>query len=128
MYVAAEVIAGGKVVALPGWFEADGLSALMLVLVSFVCAIACVFAGGYMRHGEHQESRLWWFYSNYNLFAFALLAVPALAEPNLTWVAVELVTLFSILLVGFDNTSSALEAAWKYAVLTIMGAPIALFG
>ncbi len=40
----------------------------------------------------------------------------------------ELVTLFSVLLVGFDNTSSALEAAWKFGVLTIMGAPIALFG
>ena len=100
----------------------------MLVLVSFVLALASVFAGGYMRHGEHQESRLWWFYSNYNLLAFALLAVPSLAEPNMVWVAVELITLFSVLLVGFDNTSGALEAAWKFAVLTIMGAPIALFG
>ncbi len=128
-YVSAEVIASGKVVALPGWFECDGLSALVLLLVSFVSALACVFAGGYMRRGEHDgKARLWWFYSNYNLFVFALLAVPALAEPNLTWVAVELVTLFSVLLVGFDNTSSALEAAWKFAVLTIMGAPIALFG
>jgi hydrogenase-4 component F len=127
--VSAEVIVSGKVIALPGWFECDGLSALMLLLVSFVSALACIFAGGYMRRGEHDgKRRLWWFYSNYNLFVFALLAVPALAEPNLTWVAVELVTLFSVLLVGFDNTSSALEAAWKFAVLTIMGAPIALFG
>jgi hydrogenase-4 component F len=127
LYVSARVIALGRVVAVPGWFEADGLSALILILVSFVCALACVFAGGYMRHG-HEVGRLWWFYANYNLFAFALLAVPSLAEPNLTWVAVELVTLFSVLLVGFDNLSSSLEAAWKFAVLTIMGAPIALFG
>ena len=40
----------------------------------------------------------------------------------------ELVTLFSVLLVGFDNTAGALEAAWKWLILTIMGAPIALFG
>jgi len=127
VYVSAQVIAHGRVVAVSGWFEADGLSALVLILVSFVSALACVFAGGYMRHG-HDSGRLWWFYSNYNLFAFALLAVPSLAEPNLAWVGVELVTLFSVLLVGFDNTSSSLEAAWKFAVLTIMGAPIALFG
>jgi len=127
-YVSAEVIASKRVVGAPGWFEADGLSALMLVLVSFVLALASVFAGGYMRHGEHKGSRLWWFYSNYNLLSFALLAVPSLAEVNLVWVAVELITLFSVLLVGFENTSSALEAAWKFAVLTIMGAPIALFG
>ncbi len=62
VYVSTEVIASGRVVAIPGWFEADGLSALMLVLVSFVTGLACVFAGGYMRHGEHKASRLWWFY------------------------------------------------------------------
>jgi hydrogenase-4 component F len=127
VYVSAQVIEHSRVVALPGWFEADGLSALMLVLVSFVLALASVFAHGYMQHG-HEAGRLWWFYGNYNLLAFALLAVPSLAEPNLVWVAVELITLFSVLLVGFDNTSNALEAAWKFAVLTIMGAPIALLG
>lgn len=125
--VAARVLAHGRVVGIAGWFEADGLSALVLLLVSFVCALACVFARGYMQHGR-DDRRLWWFYANYNLFAFAMLAVPCLAGPNLTWVAVELVTLFGALLVGFDNTASSLEAAWKFAVLTIMGAPIALFG
>ena len=64
----------------------------------------------------------------YNLLSFALVAVPSMAGPNLTWVAMELVTLFSVLLVGFENTAGALEAAWKFSVLTIMGAPIALFG
>jgi hydrogenase-4 component F len=127
VYVSAQVIANGRFIAVPGWFEADGLSALMLLLVTFVLALACVFAGGYMRHG-HEEKRLWWFYVGYNLLAFALLAAPSLVEPNLVWVAVELVTLFSVLLVDFDSTSSALEAGWKFAVLTIMGAPIALFG
>jgi hydrogenase-4 component F len=126
--VAGEVLARGRVAAAPGWVEADGLSALMLVLVSFVLALAAVFAGGYMRHRDQDGPRLWWFYCNVNLLAFALLVVPALAEANLVWVGVELVTLFSVLLVGFDNTASALEAAWKFAVLTIMGAPIALFG
>jgi len=47
----AEVVARGSVVALPGWMAADGLSALMLALVSFVVALANVFAGGYMEHG-----------------------------------------------------------------------------
>jgi hydrogenase-4 component F len=62
------------------------------------------------------------------LLVFALLVVPALADPNLVWVGVELITLFSVLLVGFENTRGALEAAWKFSVLTIMGAPIALLG
>ena len=81
-----------------------------------------------MRRREHDSSGLWWFYCNYNLFAFALLVAPALTEPNLVWVGVELITLFAVLLVGFEKTTGALEAAWKYAVLTMMGAPISLLG
>lgn len=126
--VAGQVLRTGRVVAIPRWFEADGFSALVILLVSFVCTLAAIFAGGYMRHGTRQTGRLWWFYCNYNLLAFALIVVPAFASPNLTWVGVELVTLFAILLVGFESTSGALEAAWKMAILTIMGAPISLFG
>ncbi len=122
--VAGEVVARAHVTGIPGWLEADGLSALMVLLVSFVCALAAVFAGDYMRHDEEHVDRLWWFYCNYNLLAFALIVVPALADPNLVWVGVELITLFAILLVGFETTSRALEAAWKYSVLTMMGAPI----
>jgi hydrogenase-4 component F len=128
LFVSHQVIQASIVVGVRGWLEADALSALMFVLVSFVCALAALFAGGYMRHNGNHSHRLWWFYCNYNLLAFALIVVPALADPNLVWVGVELVTLFAILLVGFETTANALEAAWKYAVLTIMGAPISLLG
>lgn len=126
--VTAGVLSNGRVVGVPNWIEADGLSALVLVLVSFVSAIAALFAGGYMQRREHESERLWWFYCNYNLFAFALLIVPALTDPNLVWLGVELVTLFGVLIVGYEKTSGSLEAAWKFAILTIMGAPIALLG
>jgi hydrogenase-4 component F len=126
--VARDVIIHGRVIGIPGWLEADGFSALMLVLVSFVGALAALFAGGYMRHNKEQAGRVWWFYCDLNLFVFALIVTPALADPNLVWVGVELITLFAILLVAFEMTASALEAAWKYSVLTMMGAPISLLG
>jgi hydrogenase-4 component F len=124
---AHQVLVNGRSIGIPGWFEADGLGALMILLVSFVCDLAAIFAGGYMHHSERSD-RLWWFYCNYNLLVFALIVVPALTDPNLVWVGVELITLFAILLVGFENTPNALEAAWKYAILTLMGAPISLLG
>jgi hydrogenase-4 component F len=125
---AGQVLRSGRAVAIAGWFEADGLSALVILLVGFVCTLAAIFAGGYMRHGSHQRERSWWFYCNYNLLVFALIVVPAFASPNLVWVGVELITLFATLLVGFESTPGALEAAWKMAILTIMGAPISLLG
>jgi hydrogenase-4 component F len=128
LFVAEEVILHGRVVGIGSWIEADALSALMVVLVSFVCALAVLFAGDYMRHNKEQAHRTWWFYCDLNLFAFALIVTPTLADPNLVWVGVELITLFAILLVAFERTASALEAAWKYSVLTMIGAPISLLG
>lgn len=128
LVVAAEVISRSRVIGIPRWVEADGLSALLLVLVSFVTALAAIFARDYMRHDEEQSHRIWWFYCDSNLFAFALIVTPAIADPNLVWVGVELITLFAILLVAFERSPNALEAAWKYAMLTMIGAPISLLG
>lgn len=132
--LAALVIAGavagrGTLVAVPDWIAADGLSALLLLLIAFVGMTAALYSWGYMPDEPHATPRaLRLYYCNFNFFVFSLLAVPALVEPLLVWIAVEITALSSILLVSFDNTHEALEAAWKYAVLMIMGGMIALLG
>ena len=68
------------------------------------------------------------YYGLYNLFVLSMLAVPVLANVALMWIAVELTTLLSAFLVGFEDTPEALEAAWKYVVLTTLGAVLALLG
>jgi hydrogenase-4 component F len=111
-----------------GWIEVDGLGALILVLVSAVGVTAALFSWGYMQnHGGGRRATAAYF-GNFNLFLFSMLAVPVLAEPNLTWIAVELTTLLSVFLVAFEGTRDALEASWKYVVLTLAGAAIALLG
>ena len=47
---------------------------------------------------------------------------------GLMWVAVELATLTTILMVGIYRTPAALEAAWKYFILGSVGIALALFG
>jgi hydrogenase-4 component F len=126
--VAAQVQAGHTVVGLPGWIEADGLSALMLLLTATVGTLAALFSWGYLAHTPARPWAVRGYYGNYNLFLLSMLAVPLIVEPNVVWTAVELTTLLSVMLVAFDNTREALEAAWKYVVLTIMGAAIALLG
>ena len=110
------------------WIAVDGLSALILLLIAFVGTTAAVYSVGYMAHGNLTPGKLRLYHANYNLFIFSMLAIPLLAEPTLVWIVVELTTLCSALLVSFENTREALEAAWKYVVLSLMGAGIALFG
>ena len=44
------------------------------------------------------------------------------------WVAIELATLTTVLMVGIYRTHEALEAAWKYFILGSVGIALALFG
>jgi hydrogenase-4 component F len=110
------------------WIAVDGLSALLLLLIALVGTTAAIFSVGYMAHNNLESRKLLLYYVNYNLFIFSMLAIPVMAEPTLVWIVVELTTLCSALLVSFENTGEALEAAWKYVVLSLMGAAMALFG
>src|SRR5262249_7936364 len=47
---------------------------------------------------------------------------------GMMWVAIELATLTTVLMVGIYRTHEALEAAWKYFILGSVGIALALFG
>ena len=133
LVMAWRIAAGGSVTdaldpAWHDWIAVDGLSALILLLIALIATTAAVYSIGYVAHGKPAPGKLRLYYANYNLFVFSMLAIPLLAEPTLVWIVVELTTLASALLVSFENTREALEAAWKYVVLSLMGAGIALFG
>ena len=64
------------------------------------------------------------------LFAFwaVLLAVPLAGNLGAAWLLVEATTAASALLVGFSGKPRALEAGWKYLILTSLGLGVALLG
>jgi hydrogenase-4 component F len=64
------------------------------------------------------------------LYAFwaILLAVPLAGNLGVAWLLVEATTAASALLVGFSGKPRALEAGWKYLVLTSLGLGVALLG
>jgi hydrogenase-4 component F len=75
---------------------------------------------------EERADRVYWA----TLFAFwtVLLAVPLAGNLGAAWLAVEATTAASALLVGFSGRPRALEAGWKYLILTSLGLGIALLG
>ncbi len=103
------VIVQGRVVAIPGWIEMDALGALILLLVTAVGVTASLYSLGYMKRTTHDASVLHHYYGNFNLFIFSMVAVPVVVGPSVAWLAVELTTLLSVLLVGFESNREALE-------------------
>ena len=127
--IAKRAVGTGSATALGGWLSCDPLGALILLLVAFVGLTSALFSSGYIRGrpaatGTARRS----YYPLYNLFLLSMLAVPVLANIALVWIAVALTTLTSAFLVAYEDTPEALEAAWKYVVLTTLGAVVALLG
>jgi hydrogenase-4 component F len=112
-----------------GFLRADAISVVFVLGTAFLYATAAVYSVGYLR-GEHQRgdftrySRLFWV--GLNLFAAAMLAAPLMNGLALLWIAVEITTVVSALLVALDGTRQGAEAAWKYVLIASAGLGIAL--
>ncbi len=112
-----------------GFLRVDALSAVFLLATGFLYAAVAVYSVGYLAAGrDHQRpgrfSHRFWV--GLNLFAWAMLAAPMMSNLALLWVAVEVTTVISALLVAIEDTDGAAEAAWKYVLLGSAGLGLAL--
>jgi hydrogenase-4 component F len=117
--------------ALHGWLRLDPLGAVFLLATGFLYAAAAVFSVGYLRGGRARHGFAGYarrYYALLSLFGWTMLLVPLTSDFATLWVAIELTTIVSVLLVAVDRTDAALEAAWKYVLLASVGLGIALLG
>jgi hydrogenase-4 component F len=107
----------------------DALSEVFLLAVTFLYFTTVIFARGYVTRAtsprDQKYSRR--FYVGLNLFCWTLVLVPLVNGLALLWIAIEVTTVVSALLVAIDETDGAAEAAWKYVLLASLGLGIALF-
>jgi hydrogenase-4 component F len=93
-----------------------------------VYLLASIHAVGYMRLAVEKGEGLWGFYALFSGFAFTILLSTVMNNAALFWIAIELTTLVSTFLVGFERAPESLEAAWKYMVIVSAGISLALLG
>jgi hydrogenase-4 component F len=119
--------AAGPVTA--SFLRVDAVSVIFALATAFLYATTAVYSVGYL-HGERRRadfprySRLFWV--GLNLFAWAMLCAPLMDNLALLWIAVEITTVVSALLVALDGTRQGAEAAWKYVLIASAGLGIAL--
>jgi hydrogenase-4 component F len=104
-----------------GYLRVDAVSAIFLLATGFLYAAVAVYSVGYMK-GHHDRR----FFAGLNLFAWAMLAAPMMSSLALLWIAVEVTTIISALLVAIEDTDGAAEAAWKYVLIASAGLGLAL--
>jgi hydrogenase-4 component F len=116
------------VTALGNYLLIDGFGVWVMFCLASVYLLASIYAIGYMRWMHGEAARLNRFYSLFAAFALTMFAAPAQNNPGLYWIAIDLTTIVSAFLVGFQRAPESIEAAWKYIVIVSAGLGLALLG
>jgi hydrogenase-4 component F len=110
----------------------DDLNVVFIVLTTFVAFTTSVFSASYIAHeletGMLTPGNLRFYHAMYQVLMFAMNLALITNNIGLMWVAIELATLTTVVMVGIYRTHAAIEAAWKYFILGSVGIALALFG
>jgi len=121
-----------------GFLRVDAMSVVFLLATGFLYAATAAYTIGYLADEARlaeaaggaeakdfaRYSRR--FYVGLNAFAWSMLCAPAVNGLALLWIAIEITTVVSALLVAIDDTEGATEAAWKYVLIASSGLGIGL--
>jgi hydrogenase-4 component F len=112
--------------------RADALTAVMLLIIGSVAALATWASVGYLHDeladGQTTPAAARQYAILVNIF-IAAMALAVLADNlGVTWVAVEATTIATAFLVGHRRTRASLEATWKYVIICSVGIALAFLG
>jgi hydrogenase-4 component F len=135
---AASIALAAVALASPGrpfvgnWLVVDAAGGLLVGVIGLVAAASVLVSPAYLRATPvglvRPERRRRAYYAILFAFWTVLVAVPLAGNLGAAWLLVEATTATSALLVGFSGRPRALEAGWKYLILTSLGLGIALLG
>jgi hydrogenase-4 component F len=111
-----------------GYIVLDMPGAWVTLCTAVVYLLASIYAVGYMRLLAEEAGKLWSFYALFAGFAVTVLVSAVMHNAGLYWIAIELTTLVSTFLVGFERAAESIEAAWKYIIIVSAGISLALLG
>ncbi len=114
------------------YLRVDDFNIYLIVLNNLVSFTTSLFSAGYIGHeletGRLTPKYLRFYHAMYQALLFSMNLGLLANNIGLLWVAIELATLVTVLMVGIYRTRAALEAAWKYFILGSLGIALALFG
>src|SRR5215472_5952935 len=131
LLLAHQVIVAGRV-SVGVFLQADALSAWLDLIIGLVGSTGTLYAVGYMGEELNRRhlslGRYARFFCLFDLYLAAMLLAVNRENIASMWIAIEGSTLSAALLIGFERTKAALEAGWKYVILSSVGIALALFG
>ncbi len=132
MFLSISLLCHPKTELVGKWLILDPLAGLFVAIIGAVGTASILLSPSYLRDTSSSVVTLGnrdrVFFCILFIFLAMLYAVPLAGNIGAAWLLVEGTTATSALLVGFSGKRRALEAAWKYLILTSVGMGVALLG
>ncbi|CAG4930603.1 unnamed protein product [Acidithrix sp. C25] len=115
-------------VYLSGYVLVSPLGNWVTFCVGIVYLLASIYSVGYMKLLNVSPRQLSKFYSLMEGFALSMLVAAFMNNPGLYWIVIDVTTIISAFLVGFERGPESIEASWKYLIIVSSGLSLALLG
>jgi hydrogenase-4 component F len=110
----------------------DSLNIFFIILNTLVGFTTSAFSASYVGHeietGHLTPFSVRFYHAMFQGMMAAMNMALLANNIGVMWVGLEVATLMTVIMVGIYQTPNALEAAWKYFILGIVGISLAFFG
>ena len=111
-----------------GWTRIDALNLPFIAVAALIGLTTAIFSAATVEAETFDGLRARAYHAAFQVFMGAQALALVSDNMGVMWVAIEIATLASVLMVGVHGTPAAVEAAWKFFILCGVGIALALFG
>ncbi|MCZ8150731.1 MAG: proton-conducting transporter membrane subunit, partial [Roseomonas sp.] len=111
-----------------GWTRTDALNLPFIAVAALIGLTTAIFSAATVEAETFDPLRARAYHAAFQVFMGAQALALVSDNMGVMWVAIEIATLASVLMVGVHGTPAAVEAAWKFFILCGVGIALALFG
>ena len=111
-----------------GWTRTDALNLPFVAVAALIGLTTAIFSAATVEAEDFDALRARAYHAAFQVFMGAQFLALVSDNMGVMWVAIEIATLASVLMVGVHGTPAAVEAAWKFFILCGVGIALALFG
>ena len=110
------------------YFKFDSIG-IILSLILNILSIATIYHSYlYLKRHQYSKKQEARYYASLMMLITAMISAYFSENIAVLWVSIETTTLFVSILIFFERTKEALEAAWKYLFISSVGVALAFIG
>ena len=110
------------------YFKFDSIGIILSFILNILSIAAFYHSYLYLKRHQYSNKQEAGYYASLMMLITAMMSAYFSENIAVLWISVETTTLFASILIFFEHTKEALEAAWKYLFISSVGIAFAFIG